>query len=211
MSPSIKSAKRYLAVLDLAKKSIPQIISEAQGIVQGMTGNTWFPAPPVALTAVTASINSLVTAQTAAQTRAKGTAAAMHTLVLSLEVQLKQLANYVSSVANQNPASADAIISEANMLQRRKPANPNNGYRVHATKVAGQLFIMTVRVLRASYEFEMTTDTTNPASWTNIYKGPKCKFLKTGLISGTRYYIRVKVVTIAGESAPSDVLSSVVL
>jgi hypothetical protein len=210
MSAVIKPRK-FTALLKLTRKSIPQIIAEAQGIVQGMTGNTWFPAPPITLASVTAAINGLTAAQTAAASKTKGTVAAMHALVPPLENMLKLLASYVTSVANQNPADGDAIIKGANLYQRTKPQNPDNGYRVHATKVAGQLFIMTVRVPRASYEFEMTTDPTNATSWVNIYKGLKCKFLKTGLTSGTRYYIRVKTVTLAGESAPSDVLSSVVL
>jgi hypothetical protein len=211
MATSSKSAPKFNALLEFTRKSVPQIITESQGIVQGMSNNPWFPNPPVALATVTTAINSVIAAQTAAQTRAKGTVAAMHAQVQALEIYLRQLANYASSVANQNPANGQAILAGANFFQRKKPVNPNNGYRVHATKVPGQLFIMTVRVLRASYEFEMTTDTTNPASWTNIYKGTKCKFIKTGLTSGTRYYIRVKTVTVNGESAPSDVLSSVVL
>jgi hypothetical protein len=208
---AVLKPRKFTALLKLTRKSIPQIIAEAQGVVQGMTGNAWFPAPPVTLAAVTGAINSLVAAQTAAATKAKGTVAAMHALVPPLEAMLRELASYVSSVANQNPTDGDAIIKGANLFQRTKPQNPSNGFRVHATKVAGQLFIMTVKVPRAAYEFEMTTDPTNAASWVSIYKGLLCKFLKTGLISGTRYYIRVKTVTLAGESAPSDVLSSVVL
>ncbi|HXC05661.1 MAG TPA: fibronectin type III domain-containing protein, partial [Bacteroidia bacterium] len=166
--------------------------------------------PPVPLATVSATIDTVVKAQIAAQTRSKGTASAMHAAVVTLTEEMKQLAAYVSNIANQHPADGDAIIKGANMLQRIKASNPNNGYRIHTTKVAGQLFIMTVRVPKAAYEFEMTTDPTNATSWVNIYKGLKVKFLKTGLTSGTRYYIRVKTVTVYGESAPSDVLSAIV-
>jgi hypothetical protein len=211
MGLASKKPRKFSAVLDFSGKSVSLIITESRAIVAGMTGNPWFPSPPVPLATVTTAIDNVAAQQTKAGTGLRGAVPAMHALVVTLEGLLKQLASYVSNVANENAADGNAIIAGAHMYQRRKAAKTNNGYRVHATKTAGELFIMTVKVPRAFYEFEMTTDPNNASSWTLIYKGPKVKFIKTGLVSGTRYYIRVKTVTVAGESAPSDVLSSVVL
>ncbi|HXC06062.1 MAG TPA: fibronectin type III domain-containing protein [Bacteroidia bacterium] len=210
MSSYVKPRK-FTALLKLKDKSIPQLIAEAYGIVDAMTGNPWFPVLSVPLTVVKQAIDKLVAAQTLAQTRARGTAAAMHVEAATVEVMLKQLAGDVTYVAGQNPDDGDAIIQSAHMYQRSKPVNPSNGYRVHATSNSGELFIMTRRVPHAGYEFEMSTDPHLESSWTTIYKGLKCKCLKTGLQSGTRYYIRVRTITNVGESVPSDVLSSVVL
>jgi hypothetical protein len=211
MSILSKSAKKYSAALYFKGKSVPQIVAEAQGIVQGMTGNTWFPSPPMPLPTVSTAISNVASAQVVAQTKARGAAATMHAFVKVLEGMCKQLATYVCSVANANPNSGDAILSSANMTQRKAPIVVKKGYRVHATRNFGELFIMTVRVLKATYNFEMTTDPTGATGWASIYTGTKCKFVKTGLVSGTRYFVRVIVTGVNGVEPPSLVLSAVAL
>jgi hypothetical protein len=206
-----QKVKKVHAALYLNKKSVTQIISESKAIVLGMTGNKDFPQPVPALADVTQAIDNLVAANVIAQSRTKGTTAHMHSFLRTLEILLYQLVTYAEGVANSDPTNAQAILTGIPLTLRKVAVQINNGYRVHPTKTPGELFIMTPKVLYATYNFESTTDPTNPGSWVSIYKCSKCKFIKTGLISGTRYFIRVKVTDRSGESLPGNVLNSIVL
>jgi hypothetical protein len=207
----IHKVKIVHAALYLSKKPVPQIISESKAIVLGMTGNKNFPTPAPTLADVTIAINNLEAAEVIALSRAKGAAAHKNSLMRTLELMLHQLIKYAEGVANNDPTNAQAIMTSIPLAIRKQPVQVNNGYRVHPTKSVGELFIMTTRTANATYNFESTTDPANVASWASIYKGTKCKFVKTGLVSGTRYYIRVKVTDKKGESMPGNVLSSLVL
>ena len=74
MATTTNKAHRSLAVLDLPKR-INVLITYANGVVEGMTGNASFPTPSPALATVTAAIADLQTAENAALARTKGAAA----------------------------------------------------------------------------------------------------------------------------------------
>ena len=65
MATSTNKAHRSLAVLDLPKR-INVLITYANSVVEGMTGNASFPTPSPALVTVTAAITDLQIAETAA-------------------------------------------------------------------------------------------------------------------------------------------------
>ncbi len=65
MNRTTKSIRRPTITLGLPR-SVPALISYAQGIVTRMTGNPSFPAPVPTLAAVTAALADLQTAETAA-------------------------------------------------------------------------------------------------------------------------------------------------
>jgi hypothetical protein len=72
MTTPINSVHRTVASLKLPT-TVPALITYAQGIVKGMTGNTAFPTPSPSLPAVTAAVNDLQTAETAALVPATAT------------------------------------------------------------------------------------------------------------------------------------------
>ena len=71
MNSTTKSTRRPTITLALPR-SVPALISYAQGVVTRMTGNPSFPAPVPTLAAVTAAVADLQTAETAALARTKG-------------------------------------------------------------------------------------------------------------------------------------------
>ena len=44
---------------------------------------------------------------------------------------------------------------------------------------------------RVTFNFEISTDTSNPANWKSVQNKSIAKVTVTGLVSGTRYYGRV--------------------
>jgi hypothetical protein len=71
MTNTTKSVRRPTIALALPK-SVPALISYAQGIVKRMTANPSFPNPNPTLVAVMGAINELQIAETAALSRIKG-------------------------------------------------------------------------------------------------------------------------------------------
>ena len=74
MTTSINSVRGTVASLKLPV-TVPALITYAQGILKGMTGNTAFPTPSPSMATVTAAINDLQAAKTAALARTKGAVA----------------------------------------------------------------------------------------------------------------------------------------
>ena len=65
---------RAVAALKLPTK-VPALITYAQGILKGMTGNASFPTPSPTLTEVSTALTTLQSAETAALARTKGAVA----------------------------------------------------------------------------------------------------------------------------------------
>ncbi len=99
MATTTNKAHRSLAVLDLPKR-INVLITYANSVVEGMTGNTSFPTPLPALATVTAAIADLQTAETAALARTKGAAATRDAKRAVLVSLLQSLRTYVQSIAD---------------------------------------------------------------------------------------------------------------
>jgi hypothetical protein len=192
MSTISKLPKKSTA-LGLSQQSVSQIITSANHYVQCMTGNVHFPAPTPTLAAVDAQILVLTAAYNVSLTRVKGAANKMHVELSTLKVLLKGLAGYVETMANADPQNAENIINSSGMPVKKTPVHQPKIFSAVAMKTPGMVRLNSKAVPRASYVYEMTTDLTNAASWTNIFIGGQVKFDKTGLTSGTRYYFRVAV------------------
>ncbi len=190
MSTTPKLVKKTVA-LGLSRLSVAQIITSSNHYVQSMTGNPNFASPAPALAIVTAQIVVLTAAYNLSLTKVKGSANKMHVELSSLKVLLKGLAGYVETVANADPANAENIINSSGMPVKKSSPRPPKVFSAVAMKTPGVVRLNSKAILRATYLYEMTTDTTLVAGWSNIYIGGDVKFDKTGLVSGTRYYFRV--------------------
>jgi hypothetical protein len=204
-----KVAKETVA-LSLSKKTVLQVIGDANSYVTQMTGNPLFPAPSPTLATVTAQTNNLIASHTVALTRAKGSAAQMHTDRKVLENSLKGLAAYVEGIANLTPPNAVKIINEAGMQTKKKAVKAPKVFTVKQGPVAGVVLVNSKAAKRSSYIYQYTTDQTMANSWVDGYKNNKVKGTITGLTPGTRYYFRVASVGTTGESSWSPVISLVV-
>ncbi len=206
---SSRKNKKFRGVLKFHGKAVETILLEASAIVKGMGASSWFPTPTVALADVTKAIGAVTTAMSAARFKTLGLVETRDDLLADLEMLLRVNLTYVDKVANDNPKHALEIYADA-CITPAKVAIANHGYRVHATKEQGGLFIMTKRVLFASYDFQVSTTPKDDTSWKSLMKHGYCKYIATGLQSSTLYYVRVIITDRTGVSATSSVLSAVV-
>jgi hypothetical protein len=205
---TIKKEPKHVAVLDLTKLTVPQILLKATNIVTKMTGNVHFPTPTPTLAAVSAAITLASDALATAQTKAKGTASPMHAAVKALEILLKQLLAYVETTANADEANGVAIIESAGMSVRKTATRkPKVFTAVNIPLSPGSVLLNTKSVPRSVYHYQMTTDPNTGSSWVTISINQVVKYIKTGLTSGTKYYFRVAVITKSIEGPWSPVLS----
>jgi hypothetical protein len=124
-----------------------------------------------------------------------------------LDLSFKLLTSYVEGIANASPLNAEAIILSAGMNVKAKGSRTVNDFDVKYTGKPGEVKLMRRSIKRGTYEFQMSTDATQPASWTNIYSGTRGRIVKNGLTSGTRYYFRVAIIDKNGMGPWSDVKS----
>jgi hypothetical protein len=129
----------------------------------------------------------------------------------ALHLKLKALAAYVESIANADPEHAESIIASAGMPEKKLRTAVSHAFDVKLTNKPGEAMLTTKGVKRGAYIYEMSSDPSlAPASWSVIYQGVTMKFLKTGLVSGTRYFFRCSTIDKNGQSAWSSVLSVVI-
>jgi hypothetical protein len=114
MVHSTNKPTRSLAALALPGR-IHALIAYATAVVDGMTGNPLFPTPTLPLATVSAAIDDLKDAQTAAMTRAMGTVATRNARRHTVITMLHLLRIYVQSVADGNAERAPAVIRSAGM------------------------------------------------------------------------------------------------
>lgn len=112
-------------------------------------------------------------------------------------------------------ASGDAYIAEQSGFKIAKPGSPSivvqpSGMVVKNTTQSGELLVSVKRQAAAkSYMFQYTTDATlKEDSWITI-TCTVSKCLITGLVPGTKYYLRVAVVGSNGQVLYSDVVNRI--
>jgi hypothetical protein len=194
MASQSKPAKKLVA-LNLSKLTPPQIVAQSNHFVTQMTGNGYFLTPSPTLAAVTAQATTVDSAYNLSLTRARGSVGAMHTQLKSLNVLLKLLAAYVESIANADPPNAEQIIKSAGMDVKKPAVHQPKVFTALPGTIKGTVKLDTKAAHETAYIYQMTTDTTNAASWATVYTGTKVKFTVTGLTSATHYYFRVALST----------------
>src|ERR1700677_5075567 len=93
-----------------------EMIFAAKHIADSMTGNAYFPTPPVPLATLKAHIAELEAAQVATLTGARGTATARDAKRIVVEEDLKVERVYVEGIANQHGEEGPAVVASAGMF-----------------------------------------------------------------------------------------------
>ena len=158
MATSNTKVKKSLAVLDLPKR-INLLITYADGVVKGMTGNAYFPSPSPALATVSAAITDLQNAETAALARTKGAVATRNAKRAVLVTMLQQLRMYVQSIADGNAENGPAIIQSAGIAVKKTATRQPRVFAALAGAVSGTVKLVAPSAgHRASYEWQYSTD-----------------------------------------------------
>ncbi len=219
--------------LRLSDRTVDNKIEFAISVVFNMTGNAFFPAPVPTLAQVNTAAQNLDNARTAALNGGVDKTALQNQLEAVLDNLMLRLANQVEGIANAaitTGGDAITIITSAGMDYRRPstpaavPAAPVN-VTATSTLTEGEIHTEWDVVHEAHvYVVETTTDplvvgtgnrtaapapgVTLPAAvvWTQVKILTQRKFTLTGLVSGTKYAVRIYCVGTHGESAYSNVV-----
>ncbi len=208
MNSTSKSARRPTITLALPK-SVPALITYAQGIVKRMTGNPSFPSPAPTLAVVTAAIGDLQTAETAAQVRTKGAVVARDEKRTALIGILQQLRAHVQAIADADVANAGSIIESAGVAVRKMPSRAARAFAAKAGPVSGVAKVTAVAASRrASYEWQYSTD--GGKTWIAAPSTLQAKTTIAGLLPGSTVQFKYRAVTRTGEGDWSQTVSMMV-
>lgn len=197
MTANKTTTKTSLAVLDLPTR-INVLITYADAVVKGMTGNANFPNPSPALTLVAAAMTDLQNAETAALARTKGAVAirnAKRTVLVSL---LKQVRSYVQSIVDANPENGPAIIQSAALAVRKPVVRLPRIFAAKPGATSGTVSLVAPSAgHRVSYEWQYSTD---GKTWIDLPPTLQAKTTLTGQTTGATLEFRYRWVLKTGAS-----------
>jgi hypothetical protein len=209
---AILVVKKPVVVLNLRKKTVAQLIIDAKAYVAGVTANAvTFPTPSPALSDITPLISNLEASSSVAETHAKGAVPKRDADRAALELKLKDLAHYVEIICRANASNAASIAKMANMALKTRTAPQKQDFVMTALLTPGEL-LMTAKSEkgRVTFNFELSTDITNPSLWKSVQNRSIAHAKVAGLVSGTRYYGRVSRTDKIGTYQVGQVLSVVI-
>jgi len=200
---------KVIAVL-LLPKHVPDIIKLGKAIVGAMTGNAYFPTPSPTLASVTAHLADLETAETIAESRAKGTASARNIKLKLVDSYLQGLRAYVQMMADADLDHAVAIIQSAGMNVKKRPVRVKSDLAAKPGKASGQVTLEAKAAPkgRASYDWEYSID---QKTWTAIPTTLVAKTTVAGLTPLTTYSFRHRVLTRKGGQSDWQQIATLVV
>jgi hypothetical protein len=194
-----KSTKRSLVSLHLPEP-VPALVTYSQSVVTAMTNNPNFTTPLPSLADVSAAIAALLTAETAALSRLKGTVVVRNDKKAALVTLLQELRNYVQKTADADQENGAAIIQSSGFPVRKTAVHKPRTFAAEPGPVSGSVVVTAqAAARRASYEWQYSTD--GGKTWIEAAPSLKSRTTILGLPVASAVQIRSRAVTKAG---PSD-------
>lgn len=194
--------------LNIKDRSIPERVARGHQMIQALTNNPNFPNPQptlAVLTAVTDELEAAYAQQQADRQAALASTTVTHDKNAAWEIEFRKAASYVASVATDDAAVQSAGMAVAARASHSAADTAPSGLSVSDGDHDATLDLHFDRVPGAkSYVIEHSLDPPTATSWTHAAVTTKSSVTIGGLVSGTRYWFRVAVVTSAGQSGWSD-------
>lgn len=207
MSPT-KNTHTPIAILKLPTRVQP-LITYARAIVTAMTANPHFPTPGPALAVVTGAIDELQLAETAALTRAKGTAAVRNEKRATLVTLLRQLKGYVQTVVDANAENGTSIIESAAIAVKKTAVRKPRVFAAAPGLVSGSAkLVAPFAGARAFYEWQYSVDAGK--TWAAAPGTMQAKTTIAGLTPGASVQFRYRPATKSGEGDWSQPVTLIV-
>jgi hypothetical protein len=203
-----KHVPKISVVLSLPPLTLP-LIARMNEIVGAMSTNVAiFKSPPLALSVVQGHVADLVTAQTAADSHAKGTAAARDAKRKLVVADAMQLHAYVQQLANASPEQAESIAHAAAMRLRSPKASHKSDLAVkHVVSGSVRVLAKGLKGARA-HEWQYSAD--GGKTWTAVPSSLAGHTTITGLQPATTVSFRHRYITKAGAGDWSQPVTAVV-
>jgi hypothetical protein len=196
MATTNQSIHRATISLNLPNKNA-DLVLYGNNVVQKMTSNPSFPTPTPTLVALTLAVTGLHDAETAALSRAKGTATVRNGKRAVLVGLLQQLRGYVQGVADADPENGAAIIESAGLPVRKLGLGGKRPFAAKQGPLDGTAVVTAVSAgPRASYAWEYSLD--GGKTWVAAPITTRGRTTIAGLPSGTTVQFRYLSVTPKG-------------
>jgi hypothetical protein len=209
MSTTTHRARHTIVALKLPL-SVSALITYAKGMVTRMTANPSFPNPTPTIAAVSAAIDDLQVAETAALARTKGAVATRNDKRTALVLLLKQLRGYIQTTADASAENGAAIIESAGTAVRKTPTRLARAFAAKPGAVSGTVKLAARKAgQRASYEWQHSTD--GGKTWITAPVTLQAKTTIAGFAPGATVLFKYRPVTKAGEgdwSQPASLMIS---
>jgi hypothetical protein len=187
--------------LGFARLSDTELDNFAQAVIDGMTGNTTYPSPPITMVNLKAATDDFTAKIGAAKSGGAGDTAAKNDSRQALIGLLRPLASYVQMTCNDDQAK---LLSSGFQTQSAKgasaPLDRPVGLRI-TNGSAGQLVGRVDKVKNASiYEGRVKADT---GDWLpSVFTGDSQHIVFAGLTPGKVYTMQVRA--LGGSTGQSD-------
>jgi hypothetical protein len=143
---------RILAVLKLPEH-VPDQIKFGESLQAALANNAHFPLPDPIITAFIDALAKYNAAETAAQTRAKGTIAARNAAKVVFIGALHALKARVQQMADANPDQAEAIITSTTLAVKKTAMRQKQTFVARYGATSGTVHVIAkAAAARASYE-----------------------------------------------------------
>lgn len=213
--------------MELQKRTDSQVIDLLELVATKIEGNATFPAPPVApdtLTDDADAIEALIDQRDALLLQAQQVTLQIRAARDKGEADLNATANYVEGIINKivPPAtSVDPVVAAAQALSAgldvadgSSPVGPMpkvTGLTATQGDEDGEVDLQWASIRRGlqNYEGSQTEDPTGQTGWEHSFIASKSKTSVPGLVSGKRYWFRVRAIGAEGPGPWSDPASKV--
>ncbi len=197
-----RQPQKIIAALN-APTSTNELLVKVTSIIQRMTGNSWFPSPQPPLATIQSLWQATYDAQTAAQMRTIGTAAARDARERDLRGGMRRLQAYVQSVADKDMANAAVIVASAGFDVKKSTAYMRSPFAARRGLVAGSAILTRSREKKraAAYEWQWSLD---KVTWNDLPLTLRASTSVSDLPVGKYVYFRTRSTTVDGTSNWSD-------
>jgi hypothetical protein len=199
--------------LGFAKLTDPQLVTKADRIINGLTGNAAFPTPSPSVASVQTSVTAFQDALAEAADGGRTKTALKNDARETLLTKLRTLALYVQVQCDNDLATL--LSSGFDATKPPTPAGilpaPQNVTLTQGT-LSGQLDLRAQPLTNAgSYEGQLTTDLNKQDGWETIGNFTAAKMTAQELTPGEKYWGRLRAIGAAGPGAWSDPVAAIAI
>lgn len=204
----VKSVQRSLVTLSLPRR-VPAIITYTQAVLAAMTNNPNFPTPLPALSAVSAALTALQSAESQALSRIKGAVVVRNDKKAALVSLLQALRAYIQTTADADPENSAAIIKSSGLPVKKVAVHKPRVFTIKPGAMSGSVEMVAASAARrASYLWGYSID--GGKTWTEVGPTLQAKTTVSGLPVGTTAQFRYRGVTKTGAADWSQPISFLV-
>ena len=176
---------------------IPDQIKYGEGIQAALTNNAHFPPPDPIITDFGVKLVNFSAAETAAQTRAKGTIPARNAAMVLYVGALHAVKARVQAAADASPEQAEAIITSAGFAVKKTGMRQKQTFTVKSGATSGTVLVVAKAVAaRASYDWQYSLDAGK--TWVDVPNTLQAKTTIIGLPVAVMVEFRYRATTKAG-------------